>query len=168
MKLLATLNPQHATIMEISSYILREAARTVVFDVEKNIAILHVTTENYYKLPGGGIEDSESKIMALKRECIEEIGCEIEVIDEIGMIIEQRKMWNMKQISYCYLSRVKGEKKEAEFTQEERDDGFELLWLPFEQALSLISTNVAQNQEGGSYIVPRDTLFLEAAEKFLK
>jgi 8-oxo-dGTP diphosphatase len=37
-----------------------------------------------YFLVGGGIEKSETEIAALRREAIEEIGCEIEILAKIG------------------------------------------------------------------------------------
>lgn len=164
---LAKLNPENATNTEVKEYQLRQAARAVVFDDAGNVAILHVRNEKYYKLPGGGIESGEDTIAALKRECLEEIGCEIEVIDELGSIVEFRKMWRLQQTSYCYVAKVTGKKGEPQFTQEEIDDGFEQLWLPYPEALLRISNNRASNLEGSSYIVPRDSIFLESAERYV-
>jgi len=165
MQLLATINPEQATDTELKTYRIREAVRAVVVDDQNNLAILHVTNHRYYKLPGGGIKPDEDKITALKRECLEEIGCEIEVTAEIGKIIEYRKMWQLQQISYCYLAKLKGNKGHANFTKKERADGFQSLWLPYSEALTLVSTNLALNQEGKNYIVPRDTLILDLAKK---
>ena len=52
----------------------RKAVRAVVFDDENKVALINVLNRSYYKLPGGGIEESESMEDALKRECLEEIG----------------------------------------------------------------------------------------------
>lgn len=168
MKLLKTLNPQNATPEEFNKYAAREASRAIVIDEDNNIAILHVRNEKYYKLPGGGIEKDEDKEIALKRECLEEIGCEIEVIDEIGIIVEHRKMFELNQTSYCYLAKIKGEKGTPQFTKEEIAEGFDQLWVPYDQALALVSNNIAHGLEGHSYIVPRDTFFLKEAEQKLK
>lgn len=168
MQHLTTLNPQNATESEINSYNLREAARAIVLDAENNVAILHVTNEKYYKIPSGGIEHNENKIDALKRECLEEIGCEIKVIDEIGVITENRKMFKLNQVSYCYFAKVVGEKGNPEFTEDEIKEGFELLWIPYEKAQHLISTNITVNQEGKQYIVPRDSIFITEAKKYIQ
>lgn len=80
MKQLALINPENSTEEEVKTYQVREAARAIVLDENNMIALLHVSRDGYYKLPGGGIEDSEDPVDALKRECREEIGCEIEVI----------------------------------------------------------------------------------------
>jgi len=167
MKLLKTINPQNALSDEVEKYKIREAVRAVVIDEKNDIALLQVTNEKYYKLPGGGIEKGENKVTALKRECLEEIGCNISVLDEIGIIVEYRKMFEIKQISYCYIAKVNGKKGKSQFTQKEIGEGFKQLWLPYEKALSLISNNIAINLEGSSYIVPRDSIFLKRARQYL-
>ncbi len=166
MQLIATINPEQTTEQESKTYQIREAVRAVVTDEQNNLAILHVTNHQYYKLPGGGINPGENKLTALKRECLEEIGCEIEITAELGKIIEYRKMWQLQQISYCYLAKITGPKGLASFTKKELADGFQQLWLPYSDALSLVSTNQALNSEGKNYIVPRDTLILELAKKY--
>lgn len=167
MKNLAILNPENGSEEEIKGYPVREAARAVVVDEKGNVALLFVKQKNYYKLPGGGIEDSEDQKAALARECLEEIGCEVEVVGEIGTIVEYRKIYQIKQISYCYFAKLKGEKGNPDFTDDEIENGFEVVWLPYEQAVETLSHNNATNIEGKSYIVPRDTIFLKTANKFL-
>jgi ADP-ribose pyrophosphatase YjhB (NUDIX family) len=107
---LTVINSENATDEEVIKFKTREAARAVVINNDGNIALLNVSKWNYHKLPGGGINEGEGVIAALKRECREEIGCEVEVTGEIGEIIEYRKMFNLKQTSYCYLAKVVGEK----------------------------------------------------------
>jgi 8-oxo-dGTP diphosphatase len=165
MQMIKIINPENASDEEVEKYRTREAGRAVVIDQDGMVALLHVTKENYYKLPGGGIEESEDKIAALKRECQEEIGCDVEVIGEIGIIIEYRKIFNLKQTSYCYLAKVKGVKGKPDFTEHEKENGFEQVWLPYQEALKVLSDNRATNIEGRDYIVPRDTAFLKEARR---
>jgi 8-oxo-dGTP pyrophosphatase MutT (NUDIX family) len=111
----------------------------------------------------GGIEGTENKIDALKRECLEEIGCDVEIMTEVGSIIEYRKIFNLKQISYCYLAKVKGEKRASDFTDSEKENGFRQVWLSFDKALKALTKCKALSVEGRDYIVPRDIVFLEEA-----
>jgi len=163
MQQLAILNPEHATPEEIKQYAMRKAARAVIIDDQQCVALLHVTTANYYKLPGGGIEPNETIEEALHRECWEETGSKIEIIQEIGSVTEYRKMYELTQISYCYLAKVIGEKGIPEFTPDEQQDGFEIVWLSYDQALKVISDDANADDEGRRYIVPRDLLFLQTA-----
>lgn len=111
MKLIRTIQFKDLGIEEVDKFEVRRAARAVVFDNDKNIGILYVSKYNYHKLPGGGLEDSETIEEALKRECLEEIGCSVEIIGELGEIIEYRDKWSLKQHSYCYLANIVREKK---------------------------------------------------------
>lgn len=167
MKLLKTLNSQNAIPEEIATYRVREAARAIVLDEENKVALLYVGKYNYYKLPGGGIDDGEDPLLALQRECLEEIGCNVGVLQEIGKIVEHRKMYNIEQISYCYLAKVSGEKGEPTFTNKELSEGFEQVWVPYQEAVQLVSNNRAIGIEGKEYIVPRDTVFINAAQVFI-
>lgn len=163
MKQLKLINPENVSEEEVKGYRTREAGRAVVFDNDDKVALLHVVNENYYKLPGGGTEVGEDKIDALHRECKEEIGCDVEIIKEIGFIVEYRKIFTIKQTSYCYLAKIKGKKENPNFTDSEKEKGFEVVWLSYNEAIKVLNDSKAVSIEGGSYIVPRDLAFLEEA-----
>lgn len=166
MKLIKLLNPQNVSEEEVKNYSTREASRAVVFDYDNKIALLHISKENYYKLPGGGIEEREDKITALNRECLEEIGCKIEVINEVGLIVEYRKINNEKQTSYCYIAKVKGDKGQPNFTDEEKSKGFEATWFTYEEAIKRLRSGESIFGKDNSYIIPRDIAFLEEAKNY--
>lgn len=168
MNLLKTINPENVSEQEAQQYTKREAGRAVVIDQDNNIALLYVSKENYYKLPGGGVETGEDKLLALSRECIEEIGCDIEIIGELGSIIEYRKIFSLNQTSYCFFAKVKGQKGIPDFTESEKQRGFEILWVPYEEAIKLFNDNKATSIEGSLYITPRDLTFLEKAKSLIK
>ena len=110
MKELKLINPESVSEEETKNYRVREAVRAIVVDEDGKIALLHVSKSNYYKLPGGGMENGEDKMSTLRRECLEELGCEIEVVGEVGSILEYNKMFSLKHTSYCYIAKVKGKK----------------------------------------------------------
>lgn len=80
----------------------RETSRGVILDENNNILLLHIKcndifgNRDHYELPGGGIEDEEDDIQALKREIKEELGYLIDDIKEIGSL----------SIEYNLLSRI--------------------------------------------------------------
>ncbi len=53
MRQLKLINPENVSEEEVKNYSTREAGRAVVFDEDKNVALLYVSREDYYKLPGG-------------------------------------------------------------------------------------------------------------------
>ena len=118
---------------------------------------MHATATDYYKLPGGGLDDTD-KITALKRECIEEIGCNVEVLQELGTINEWRKIYQIHQVSYCYLAKVVGEKGTPDFTESEIAEGFEVSWLPLEEALQALKLSKAEHISAKGYIWFQETL----------
>jgi len=104
---------------------------------------------------------------ALKRECLEEIGCNVEVINEIGVIVQYIKIFNLKQTSYCYLAKVKGQKGMPDFTENEKKKGFKQVWLSYDEAFKALTESKATSIKGSAYIIPRDTTFLKEARKYL-
>ncbi len=165
MNQLKLVNLENASEKELTKQ--REAARAVVFDENNLIALLHATKNYYYKLPGGGIEKGEDIKMALERECREEIGCVVEILAEVGSVVEYRKKYGLRQISYCYIAKIVGEKQVPMLMQDEIDEGFETVWLPYDDALRRIKESSPTVYEG-PYMVARDTALLEAAVETLK
>ena len=87
---------------DLDKYRIRRAARGVLVWGNK-IALLNVTKYNYHKLPGGGIEEGESKEEAFKREILEETGANCEIKNYAGVTIEYREEYKLLQISYVFL-----------------------------------------------------------------
>lgn len=138
---------------------LREAVRAIVLK-NGEMAILYVSNKNYHKLPGGGIEQGEDLQEALDREIMEEVGTTIENIREVGKIVEYRKQHNLQQISYCFIADVKDDKGKQNFTNEEKEEGFELKWVSVEEALRLMKNDKPKDYLG-TYVQVRDVDIIE-------
>lgn len=159
MKKLAVINPRNVTEEEASTYALREAVRALVFDEDNKIALLKVSRDAYFKLPGGGVEVDEDFETALKRECLEEIGCEITNIKPLGCTYEYWKEDLEKQISYCYVTELHGQKGNPALTQSEMDRGFETVWITLDEAITILESCTPTQWEG-DYIPLRELVFL--------
>lgn len=167
MKILKTLNPKQVTEDELAGWQRREAARAVVFDEDHKVGLLHASNHDYYKLPGGGIEAGEDIKTALDRECEEELGVKVEVLEEIGQIIEYRNQIKLHQISYCFLARASSGKQTPNFTDDEKASGFEVVWVSPEEALRLLAPKHTTDYEG-KFIEERDFCFLNEGIRLAK
>ncbi|MEI7025896.1 NUDIX hydrolase [Paenibacillus sp. y28] len=143
---------------------LRRASRAVVFNPDGQVALLYVSGDGYHKLPGGGIEDGEDMYGALHRELLEEAGVQIEVLSELGAIIEYHNEFELLQISYCFTCKVIGAQGEPSFTEEELTDGFQLKWTVLDEAIRLVETDCPAS-DSGRFIQARDLAFLKRAQE---
>ena len=147
---------------------LRLGARGIVVREDGKIAVFNKSNKNEYKLPGGGIEGEEKPDEAFKRETLEETGCIIEVIKELGTTEEYKSLDNFKQISYVFVGKVLKDTKQLNVTQKEKDEGAKLLWETPENALKLITESynklIASKYESvyhTKFIILRDRKILE-------
>ena len=105
------------TSVEFDNPRIRYGARGIVINNEGNIAVFNKQVKNEYKLPGGGIDAGEDPKEAFKREVLEETGCIIEVVDDLGTIEEHKTLDNFKQISYVFVGKVIEDTKQFDFTE---------------------------------------------------
>lgn len=162
MKLLKIINLDGVVEKNTLNWNNRVAARAVVFDYNGLVGLLHVVKDEYYKLPGGGIEAGEDIKTGLDRECEEELGVAIEVQDEVGKVIEYRSRWKLVQTSHCFLAKVVKDLGGPSFTKSERKRGFEIVWVTPEKARELLALKKTSDYEG-KFIEERDITMLEAA-----
>ena len=141
----------------------RYASRGIVLNNDGKVAILNKKNKNEYKLVGGGIEFNESPREAFIREVYEETGCRISIMDELGIIEEEKSLDNFKQTSYIYVARVIDNTGVLHLTQKEIDEGAVLLWLDINYALFLIKDSLNninaskyENLYHSRFIVKRD------------
>jgi 8-oxo-dGTP diphosphatase len=138
----------------------RRAARAVIIYKGK-VALLHVSREGYYKLPGGGIEAGEDMGAAAVREAKEETGCDIQIREEVGAIIELRTWQNLLQLSYCFIADTRSIAM-PRLTEEETRKGFSPIWMEPADAVSSIESARSDDPSVRS-IVKRDSAFLKKA-----
>ena len=155
-------------LYKINNPSIRRAVRTILLNDFGEIALLHKTKKNEYKLIGGGIENDETLEQALKREVLEEAGCEISILDELGYVEEYRTLNNFVQTSYVYISKVLRNTGKLHLTEKEKAEGSELCWYTPEKALNQISDSFYKlsdlplaNSYGSKMIIKRDFSILK-------
>lgn len=140
-KLLKLVNDDEINDDEASIFKYRRVARVVAFDKEGKIALVHAKIKNYYALPGGGVEVNESLKEGAVCEVREEAGCDVKIIDEIGIVKEYLKSKELVNEQFCYLAEVVDKKSSLKLDQYEIEEGMEVIWVDVNDAINLLKTN---------------------------
>lgn len=147
---------------------VRLGARGIVLNGVGDIALIHKTLKNEYKLPGGGIDEGEDPAAAFIRECREELGCMVEIIEELGTAVEYKSQENFKQLSFVYVAKKVDELDSRSLTDKEKDEGTEFVWLPKLQALEAMRRSLGELKQSKydsiyrtKFMVLRDIRILE-------
>lgn len=156
------------------NYDLMLSARAVLVNEWGEVGLIDASGYNYYKLPGGSIEEGESVRQALGREVVEEAGYESEVLDGLGQVIEYRKRFNTKNISYIYLCRATDLVGDG-LTEFEKERGFKLEWFKdIDAAIEAVKQSDPVEFEGDNdsvyaarFYVRRELAALEEAKRVL-
>lgn len=172
MKSLLTITDQdinsNAPKVDSSNFSTRHAARGIVIDGSDNIYLLHLTTQKTHKLPGGGIDEGEKPEQAMIRECLEEIGCHVEIIAELGEVVEYRDEFELIQTSYCFVAKQLGKQIESSLEESEIADGFkEVKAQNIADAIQILESDKPNNYVG-SFIQKRDLAILKEAKKIIE
>ncbi|MCB2290890.1 NUDIX hydrolase [Clostridium sp. CS001] len=73
----------------------RNRATGIVLNDKKEIILMNLTNMNFHMLPGGGVDLNENMEEALHRELKEETGANVEIISELGLVIENLELKKM-------------------------------------------------------------------------
>ncbi len=140
MKILKTFNEETISETDARGFEHRIATRGIALDSENKMALLHSTTYGWYEIPGGGVEDGETVEESFRREMLEETGCRVEIVQEIGKTLEVRAKHKLLNDTRCYLSKVIGGKGAPDFQEDEDECGFEILWVTLDEAITLMES----------------------------
>jgi len=149
-------------VKEDREYTERQSVRTIIMNTSGEIAILYAKKDDYYKLPGGGIEEGENHQAAGTREAMEEIGCRVKMSKRCLAITEEWRLGklHLHQISYCYVAHVLEDTGATALTEEEIEDGLEHRWVHVDEAIKLMKEANPTSAFGLS-VKERDLYFVE-------
>lgn len=159
MKIICELNDMVILGKEgLSSKPPRFTARAIVKNSSGLYAVMYSAKFNLYSLPGGGIEDGEEPIAALKREILEETGCICDTVTELGCILENRACQDYTQESFYYIVTAE-HVGTAQLTEGEIENKTEVQWHNFEDMVKLISSPIHDTVQR-KYLQARDAAAL--------
>ena len=143
----------------------RPSVRGVIIKDGK-IALVYSKKYDYYKFPGGGIENDEDHRSALKREVLEETGLTVldDSISELGSVLRIQKSRFEENVifyqeNFYYLYDTDNSLKTQSLDEYELDEGFTLRYVYPNEA---IQTN--RTRDHGDY----DLMMLERESRVLE
>lgn len=163
METLKIFNEENVSTEEMSTFSQRLSTRAIMIDAAGTIGLLYSKKLNYYTLPGGGIDAGETGDQAVIRECKEETGYTVEIIEPVGRVLEIRK--NQHKISEVlgYTVRIVGEQGEAELMPDEIEEDFVIQWFSPQDAKELFRSEIVRIEPEHQQISKRALTFLEKA-----
>lgn len=119
----------------------RDSYRAIIIKDNK-VAMVHSLKYDYYKFPGGGMEENESYVDTLTRETKEEAGLIIktESIKEYGLVHRIDKLkegGTFIQDNYYYLCDVEKETVNQKLDEYEADEGFTMEFTDAHKAIEI-------------------------------
>lgn len=161
MKLICELNDMIILGKEgLSTQLPRLTARAIVENKDGLYAVMYSDKLKLHSLPGGGIEDGEDALTALRREVLEETGCACDRIKELGMVRENRACQDYTQESYYYVVYTAHDGKAPELTEAEKASNTVVQWHSFDDMFKLIN-DVQHDTVQRMYLQARDVAALK-------
>lgn len=144
----------------------RRTARAIVKTRDGLFAVMYADKFHLYSLPGGGIEDGEDVLTALRREVYEETGCVCDEVRELGIVSENRASLDYTQINYYFVVTTNHIPSENHLTEAEQANRTVTLWHTFDDVMQLICGQEFDRVQQ-KYLKARDVAALEEFSKTL-
>jgi len=141
MKLLKIFD-KRSKMLGHQSIIYRDAVRAIILK-EGKILLVFSEESQEYKFPGGGVKDLEGKESALRREVLEEVGRQVNSINEsLGYvdqiyndIYDDRKYFFLR--SYYFFCEISEDKFDQDLDIYERKLKFVPKWVTIDEAIKM-------------------------------
>ena len=145
----------------------RITARAIVKNQDGLYAVMYADKFKLHSLPGGGVEDGEDVLTALRREVYEETGCACDEIQELGIVAENRASLDYTQINYYFVVTTTHTPGKNNLTESELDSRTVVKWVDFDELMQLINDQEFDRVQG-KYLKARDVAALREYAKQIK
>lgn len=132
-------NNKQISVKNEKQFIVVEKVRNLIIK-ENQICLIHTNKHNFTTFPGGGVEQNETPLNAVKRETKEEVGCFISEPTPFKITVEHRNKEHKIQITYYFLSNFLKNGK-SNLTTEEIAEETNILWADLSTCLNNFETN---------------------------
>jgi len=138
----------------------RLTARAIVKNQDGLYAVMYADKFKLHSLPGGGVEDGEDVLTALRREVYEETGCVCDEVRELGIVAENRAGLDYTQVNYYYVVTTTHAPGENHLTEAERANRTVVQWHTFDEMVRLIQEQEFDRVQA-KYLKARDVAALK-------
>ena len=142
----------------------RLTARAIIKNRDGLYVVMYADKFKLHSLPGGGVEDGEDVLTALRREVYEETGCVCDKIQELGIVAENRASLDYAQINYYFVVTTTHTSDENHLTEAEQDSRTIVEWHTFDEMVQLINGQEFDRVQG-KYLKARDVVALREYAK---
>lgn len=143
----------------------RPSVRGIILNGKK-VAMVYSNKYDYYKFPGGGIENNEDHINTLVREISEETGLKVikNSLREYGSVLRIQKSRFAENVifeqeNFYYLCNVENSVNSQSLDDYELDEGFELRYVSADEAISVNRTH--DHTDYDTKLIEREAKVLE-------
>lgn len=162
MKLICELNDKIVLGMDgMSTKSPRITARAIVKRQDGLYAVMYADKFKLHSLPGGGVEDGEDVLAALRREVYEETGCICDEVQALGIVSENRASLDYTQINYYFVVTTTHAPSENHLTEAELASRTVVKWESYGEMVRLINEQEFERVQG-KYLKARDVAALRA------
>ena len=149
----------------------RNIARAIVYDDEKQLYFVRAERNDEFgkaaliETAGGGVEEGDDLTTAIKRELKEELGVQVEIICEIGIVSDFYNLIHRHNINNYFLCKITsyGEKN---LTRDEIND-FHLSTLKLSYKNAVAEYERCSNTKLGRLIANRELPILHRAQEII-
>jgi ADP-ribose pyrophosphatase YjhB (NUDIX family) len=147
-----------------SEYEKRITVKAIVKNDTNRFAFITSASHGCYLLPGGGAESDDLET-EIKRECVEEIGFEIDIIRIIRQTQEFRSRLAKEYVTTCFFAKTTRNVMGDFRTEDEKEAQLQVEWFTVDEAKKILSEQVERVRKGdvNGYELPfnivRDHLF---------
>ena len=145
----------------------RITARAIVKNQDGLYAVMYADKFKLHSLPGGGVEDGEDVLTALRREVYEETGCVCDEIQELGIVAENRASLDYTQINHYFVVTITHAPGENHLTEAEQNSRTILKWVTWDEMVRLINEQEFDRVQG-KYLKARDVVALREYSKWVE
>ncbi|MBK5215367.1 MAG: NUDIX hydrolase [Candidatus Pacebacteria bacterium] len=130
---LAVVNTNNISKQEYDKLPKIYKSKAIIINTENKIILIHTNLKNKLNIPGGKMENGESIFEALSRECKEETGCNISIINTLGYVKLYRK--DYISINFIFIAEKIGVQEEMSLMEDEISEGHEVVYKTMKEII---------------------------------